>query len=69
MKCIRCEVPLAVDPDFPPLDEHGAYSICESCFEAYMNERGYEGWPLFAPGALEPDGVLAGVPGASEDAP
>ena len=38
MECIRCECMLTTD--FAPLDEAGAYSLCESCFEAYMQERG-----------------------------
>ena len=40
MKCIRCECPLP--SDFTPLDEHGAYSLCGTCFETYLQERG---WP------------------------
>ena len=40
MKCIRCECMLA--PDFAPLDEAGAYSLCETCLDAWMQERG---WP------------------------
>ena len=48
MKCIRCECMLAAD--FPPLDEAGAYSLCETCFEAYLQERG---WPAYDPDDLE----------------
>ena len=50
MKCIRCECMLP--PDFAPLDEAGAYSLCESCFETWMQERS---WPAYDP----PEGVLA----------
>ena len=39
MKCIRCEC--ALPSDFAPLDEHGAWSQCESCFDVYMDERGF----------------------------
>ncbi len=56
MKCIRCECLLS--PDFTPLDEAGAYSLCESCFEAYMQERGWPDW-IDLPVLLEPDGVPA----------
>ena len=47
MKCIRCECLLP--PDFAPLDEAGAYSLCETCFTAYMQAnraaRGRAGEP------------------------
>lgn len=39
MKCIRCECALTMD--FVPLDERGAYSICDSCLHVWMRERGY----------------------------
>ena len=44
MKCIRCEC--ALPSDFTPLDEKGAWSLCGTCFELYMNERG---WPDYDP--------------------
>ncbi len=54
MKCIRCECMLP--PDFAPLDEAGAYSLCESCFDAWMQERG---WPEWSDRLEPPEGVLA----------
>ena len=54
MKCIRCECMLA--DDFPPLDEAGAYSQCETCFEVYMQARG---WPDFPHMFKPPEGVIA----------
>ena len=40
-KCIRCECMLTMD--FTPLDKAGAYSLCETCFMAYVDERGVPG--------------------------
>ena len=54
MKCIRCESMLP--PDFAPLDEAGAYSLCETCLDDWMQERGRPEWPdMIEP----PEGVLA----------
>ena len=60
MKCIRCECLLP--SDFAPLDERGDWSQCETCFEMYMNERGWPDWPDM----IEPP---EGVPGQPIPAP
>ena len=44
MKCIRCECMLP--SDFTPLDEREEWSLCETCFETYLQERG---WPDYDP--------------------